>query len=118
VSTFPVLKTGAVAQFPASRGVSFATEAIQFLDGTEQRFRDYSRPYHSWIIRLSFLDDTELQNMRAFIQHNGPAGLFSFIDPWDQTVYPNCRIDGVAAVDVLNGPIQAAASVTIRETNT
>ena len=44
MSAFPKLKTGAVAQYPASRALSQATEVVRFLDGTEQRYRAAGRP--------------------------------------------------------------------------
>jgi phage-related protein len=118
MSSFPVLKTGAVIQFPAIRKLEFTTDVIQFIDGAEQRFRGYDRQYRSWTIRLAALDETELQRVRAFAQQNGATGLFSFTDPWDGTVYPSCRIDGTGLEDMLNGLARAATSVVIREFRT
>src|SRR5437879_574409 len=118
MSSFPVLKTGAVLQFPASRALEFSTDVIQFIDGSEQRFRGYAGQYRLWMIRLNALDETELQKMRSFAQDNGATGLFSFTDPWDGTVYPSCRIDGTGIEDLLSGPAQAATSLVIREFRT
>lgn len=113
---FPILKTGAVIQFPASRVIQFATDVIQFLDGTEQRSPNYVQPFQSWIVKLSSLDETELQNIRAFIQEmNGAVGLFSFTDPWDSTVYPNCSLQGDMYTDSLIGPTQSVTNLIIRE---
>ena len=118
MSSFPVLKTGAVIQYPASRALEYATDVIQFIDGAEQRFRGFDQSYRSWTIRLDALDETELQRVRAFAQQNGATGLFSFTDPWDGTVYASCRIDGTGLEYLLNGPAQAATSVVIREFRT
>src|ERR1039457_4999921 len=118
MGTFPVLKTGAVVQFPASRALDCATDVIQFIDGAEQRFRDYARPYRRWMVRLEALDETELQSARSFVQENGATGLFSFTDPWDGTVYSSCRIDGTGLLDLLSGPAQAATNVVIWECTT
>src|SRR5258708_3829781 len=118
MSTFPALKTGAIIQFPASRALDFTTDVIQFIDGAEQRFRDYGQPYRRWMIRLDLLDETEIQSTRAFVQENGTAGLFSFTDPWDGTVYPTCRIEGTGLLDQLNGPAQGATSLTILQCRT
>ena len=115
MSTFPVLKTGAVIQFPATRAQEFATDVIQFIDGTEQRFRNYAQPYRRWLIQLDALDETELQAARNFSNETGTAGLFSFTDPWDSAVYPTCRIDGAGMSDVSNGPARAATSFIVRE---
>ncbi len=115
MSTFPVLSTGAVSQYPASRSFDFSTQLIQFYDGSEQRFREYANAYHRWSIKLQALDETELQNIRNFVQQNGVTGLFSFTDPWDQTVYANCRLDGTGITDSLTDPMQAQTSLTILE---
>jgi hypothetical protein len=118
MSSFPVLKTGAVIQYPANRALEYATDVIQFIDGGEQRFRGFDQPYRSWAIRLDALDETELQKTRAFVLDNGTTGLFSFTDPWDGTVYPSCRIDGTGLRDLLSGPGLAATDLVIREVRT
>jgi hypothetical protein len=119
MSTFPVLKTGAVIQVPASRAIQFLTDVVQFLDGSEQRFRSYAQPYHRWSVKFDALDETELQNIRAFVQQaNGAAGLFSFTDPWDGTVYAKCSIEGDAVADSITGPMQSGTSLVIRENKT
>jgi hypothetical protein len=118
MSSFPTLKTGAVIQFPAIRTLEFTTDVIQFIDGAEQRFRSYDRQYRSWTIRFAALDETELQETRAFALANGATGLFSFTDPWDGIVYPSCRIDGTGLEDLLSGPARAATGLVIREFRT
>jgi hypothetical protein len=40
MATFPKLKTNAVAQYPASKTARYQNQALRFLDGTEQRYRD------------------------------------------------------------------------------
>jgi hypothetical protein len=60
VATFPTLKTGAVAQYGSSRTRGFSTQVFRFLDGSEQRFQDYGAPLRRWTIRLSLLDEAEL----------------------------------------------------------
>ena len=118
MGTFPVLKTGAVIQVPATRTIQFATDVVQFLDGREQRFRSYVQPYHRWSVKFDALDETELQNIRAFVQQvNGAAGSFSFTDPWDGTVYAACSIEGAVA-DSVTGPMQSGTSLFIRENKT
>ena len=90
---FPTLKTGAVMQYPAKRMLRFNTDVIRFLDGTEQRFRDNSSVLHRWIIQLDLLDEAELAALDQFFCLNqGRFGSFSFTDPWDGTVYPNCSL--------------------------
>ena len=119
MSTFPILKTGAVIQVPASRTLRFATEVVQFIDGSEQRFRGYAQPYRRWILTFDTLDEDELQNIRTFVQQvNGAADLFSFTDPWDGAVYATCSIEDATVTDSLKGPMQGGTSLIIRENRT
>ena|SRR5450432_2042861 len=92
---FPTLKTGAVVQYPAKRVLRFNTQALRFLDGSEQRFRDNSSILHYWTIQLDLLDASELAALDSFfVSNQGSFGKFSFTDPWDGTVYPNCSLAG------------------------
>jgi len=61
---------------------------FRFLDGREQRFQDYGAPLRQWTIRLSLLDEAELNALESFFRsHGGKAQSFAFPDPWDGTVY-------------------------------
>ena len=94
MSDFPLLKTGAVMQYPGERGRLFSTEIIQFIDGSEQRYRNYSGSLLRWAIRLENLDEEELGRIEAFYaQEQGEFGTFSFTDPWDGTEYPECQFE-------------------------
>jgi phage-related protein len=116
MNTFPALKTGAIIQMPSSRAIQFSTDVVKFVDGGEQRFRSFAQPYHRWVVRFAVLDEAELQNIRAFVQQmDGAAGLFSFTDPWDGTVYAKCSLEGDATVDSLRGPMQNGTTLIIRE---
>lgn len=91
MATFPVLKTGAVAQYPSSRRVQASTRVLRFLDGTEQRFEELGEPIRSWVIRLTNVSDEELYAVEAFfVSQQGSHGEFAFVDPWDGAEYPNC----------------------------
>ncbi|HYW41658.1 MAG TPA: DUF2460 domain-containing protein [Bryobacteraceae bacterium] len=93
MATFPNLKTSAVAQYPAQRTLSFQNQALRFLDGTEQRYRDSAGPLHRWVIRLSQLDEGEAAALDAFLAANQGAFVnFAFTDPWDGQVYQNCSL--------------------------
>ena len=65
MATFPILKTTAVAQYPAMRYVQFRNQTVRFVDGTEQRYRDASGPLHRWGIQLSELDESEIAAVEA-----------------------------------------------------
>lgn len=116
MSTFPTLKTGAVTQYPAQRMVTFSTVALQFVDGSEQRFRSYSAPLHQWVVQLNLLDQSELQNFQEFFRTMaGSAEDFSFTDPWDGTSYPSCSLASDTMSVVLNGEWSGQTSLTIVE---
>jgi len=93
--SFPILKTTAVAQYPAVRYVEFRNQTVRFVDGTEQRYRDASGPLHRWGIRLNELDESEMAAIEEFFAANqGAFGSFAFTDPWDGKVYNNCSLTG------------------------
>jgi hypothetical protein len=116
VASFPALKTGVVAQYPTDRQKNFSTQVLRFLDGSEQRFPAYGATLRRWVIRLELLDEGELTNLgRFFEEQGGRAGVFSFTDPFDATVYPSCSFDADEFQAVFAGPQEGKASVTIRE---
>jgi len=116
---FPTLKTGAVMQYPAKRTLLYKTDIIRFLDGTEQRFRDSPSVLHRWIIPLDLLDESELSAFdQFFISNQGRFGSFSFTDPWDGTVYPNCSLAIDTSSFTLSGEMRGGTTVTVCENRT
>jgi len=116
MSTFPTLKTGAVMQYPAQRGIQFSTVVLQFVDGSEQRFQIYQGPRHRWVIQLSLLDQAELQELQEFFRSlDGPAQNFSFTDPWDGTSYPSCSLESDSMAAALTGEWNGETSLTVLE---
>jgi hypothetical protein len=116
MTIFPQLKTGAVAQYPATKVLRFQTQTIRFLDGSEQRYRDSAGPLHQWVIRFSELDEAEMAAFDSFlIENQGRLGNFSFTDPWDGIQYQSCSL----ADDVLNvtslAEMRGQTSVTVIE---
>jgi hypothetical protein len=110
------LKTGAVAQYPADRAVQFSTQVYRFLDGSEQRFPAYGAPLHRWAIRLNLLDEVEMSALGDFfVSQEGRSGTFSFTDPWDGTVYPNCSFESDTLAMEFEGPQQGAMQTIVRE---
>ncbi len=94
MSAFPLLKTGAVAQHPATRVIQHSTCVLRFVDGDEQRFRNYAQPLKQWTIRLGLLDDDEMNRLEEFFRsQQGRLGSFSFTDPWDGVVYNECSLE-------------------------
>ncbi len=115
MALFPILKTSAVAQYPAERQVRFRTHVVEFIDGTEQRFREYSAPLGRWVIRLHQLTATEYQAVLSFFDDAGPASPFSFTDPWDGTVHTNCTIEDSELTVELRDEFNTRTQLTIRE---
>src|SRR5215469_15473775 len=94
MSDFPLLNTGAVMQYPARKAIQFSTQAVRFVDGTEQRFPGYATLLRRWAIQLGQLTEDEMSRLADFFSvQAGSAGNFSFTDPWDGTVYPNCHFE-------------------------
>jgi hypothetical protein len=116
---FPTLKTGAIMQYPATKTLLFNTDAIRFLDGTEQRFRDNPSVLHQWIVQLDLLDEAELAALdQFFLSNQGRFGSFSFTDPWDGTVYANCSLAGDTFSFQLRGEMRGKTTVTVCENRT
>ncbi len=64
--------------------MQFSTTVLQFVDGSEQRFCNYQAALHRWVIQLSLLDQSELQQLQEFFRGIvGRAGDFAFTDPLD-----------------------------------
>ena len=115
----PTLKTGAVMQYPAKRALQFNTEAIRFLDGTEQRFRDNPSVLHQWTIQLDLLDESELAELdQFFVSNQGRFGSFSFTDPWDGTVYPNCSLAKDTYGFQLRGEMRGKTTLSVCQNRT
>ncbi|MEN6534422.1 MAG: DUF2460 domain-containing protein [Bryobacteraceae bacterium] len=108
MADFPVLKTGAVAQYPASRAIEYSTRVLWFVDGSEQRYRQHAAATRRWVIELSLLDEEEMASIEAFFQsEQGQFGNFAFTDPFSGTTYSNCNLENdrieLAYEDVLRG---------------
>ncbi len=116
MSTFPQLKSGAVAQYPLRRGLRFATHVTRFLDGTEQRFRQLANVRRRWIIRLDLLDETEISMLEDFFAaRKGRLESFTFVDPRDATSYPDCSFESDDIALSMTGPMDSRTQLIIRQ---
>jgi hypothetical protein len=116
VASFPLLKTGAVAQYPADRTRRFSTRVLRFLDGGEQRFAGFAAPLKRWLVRLELLDDAELATFEEFfVAQGGRAGVFTFTDPWNGTVHPNCSFEDDGMTADYRGRGDGATSMVVKE---
>ena len=119
MAAFPLLSTGAVAQYPSSRVVEAPVLVLRFLDGREQRFPGTRGPGRRWVVRLSCVNDSELAAIEAFFTaQQGRTGSFSFTDPWDGVVYPDCSFEEDELRAVLTAEDRGAVTVVIRENRT
>lgn len=116
MTTFPNLRTSAVAQYPARRATAFQNQTVLFVGGGEQRYRDSAGPLHRWEIALARLDEREIAQLAEFFAENeGALGNFAFTDPWDGTVYTNCSLDSDALECEGLGEMDGTTSLAIRE---
>jgi hypothetical protein len=112
--TFPVLKTGAAAQYPLDFGVRFATQTVRFMDGSHQRFRLYGAGLRRWTLKLDLLDEDELAAVIAFVEQQGSAP-FAFTDPITGAVASNCVIAGRQLDVTMKGEMRGQTTVVIEE---
>ncbi len=91
MATFPLLKTGAVAQHPLELTTRFKTQAVQFLDGSRQSYALGSRGLRRWRIELDLLDDCEMAALISFVEQQQGAS-FSFYDPISSSSVANCVV--------------------------
>ena len=119
MSDFPTLNTGAVMQYPAGRDTRFSTQVIRFVDGSEQRFRNFGASLRRWIIQLDQLTDSEMASMRNFFRsQRGAAGTFSFTDPWDSTEYANCSLEGDEMIEDFVAVGRGRTTLVVKENRT
>lgn len=119
MATLPLLRTGAVMQYPAVKETRFATGIVRFLDGSEQRYRDYARPLRRWVVRLDLLDEAELAALEDFfVEQDGPFESFAFVDPADGQAYPDCSLEGDEMETEFAGELRGGTKFTIRENRT
>jgi uncharacterized protein DUF2460 len=119
MQTFPTLKTGAVAQYPASRRVEYQNQAVRFVDGTEQRYRDSGGPRRRWEIALRLLDEGELAAIEEFFgAAGGTFNKFAFVDPWDGVEYADCSLAEDALEIAATGEMRGGATLIVVENRT
>jgi hypothetical protein len=115
-TTFPHLKTSAVAQYPARRAMAFRNQVLRFVDGREQRHRDSAGPLHRWEVLLERLDEGEIAKIADFFAANeGAYGDFEFTDPLDGRVYPHCSVASDELEIGATGEMCGATAVVILE---
>ena len=117
MSSFPTLKTGAALQYPATKSMHYRTQVFRFLDGTEQRYRDFGTPLRQWAVQLDLLDESELASFgQFFVSEQGAFGNFPFTDPWTQEALPACSLGQDELTSELLGPARNKTKLVVTET--
>lgn len=117
MTAFPVLSTGAVAQYPLGQTQSFATEVIRFLDASDQRCIVRANGLRQWLVRLDQLNEAELAALEGFFaQMQGASTLFTFFDPITGQAVQNCRLANGPYVTTYTANDLGAAQLIITET--
>jgi hypothetical protein len=114
MATFPALKTGAVAQYPLNSGLSFSTQAVRFMDGSQQKFRLYGAGLRQWTLKLDQLDEQELAAVIAFVEQQGSA-VFAFTDPITGENAATCTISGQQFDATMDREWSGQTTVVIQE---
>jgi hypothetical protein len=111
---FPILKTGAVAQYPLTRELRLQNQTLRFVGGTQQRYRDSGSTRLRWVIQLSLLDEGELAAVEEFfLTQEGGYGSFTFTDPWDGVAYEECRLESDELGLLSSEEMQGETTVTV-----
>ena len=114
MAEFPKLKTGVTAQYPSNREFRFSTEIRRFVDGTEQRYRDFRGHRKRWVIRLSLLDEAERETLIEFYRgEQGRLGTFDFEDPWSGMVVTGCRFDRDSLAARADGEFDSSSEIVV-----
>lgn len=113
---FPTFKTGCIIQYPTERSVHYSTGVVQFLDGSEQRFRRYQQPLKRWCVRLSQLDETEMTTLETFVDNiQKNASVFRFTDPWSGITHERCRLEQDEFLTQYEAPLNGQTNLLISE---
>ena len=114
MATFPVLKTGAVAQYPLGFGMRYATQSVHFLDGSQQKYPLMGTGLRRWTIHLNLLDEQELGTVIAFVERQGNAE-FTFRDPLTGADVPKCVLAGQNFEAMVQRDLSGKTTVEIEE---
>jgi hypothetical protein len=114
MATFPTLRTGAVAQYPLKKTISFQTQAVRFLDGSRQRYRIQGSVLRGWAVQLNLLDEQELGSVIAFAEQQGSTP-FEFTDPVTGVTAATCILAGQTFDAGMTDEMKAQTTVLIQE---
>ena len=103
-------------QHPMSRQLSFSTEQVQFLDGSEQRYPTSSGEMKRWIVPMELLNEYEVQELERFFREcMGKFANFAFTDPIDGKEYGDCSLDQDSFEVSATGEMRRSAALVIKQ---
>lgn len=114
MASFPLLKTGAAAQYPLDYGLRYLTQSVRFLDGSQQKFPLYGTGMRRWTLKLDLLGEDELASVIAFVEQQGSAP-FAFSDPATGAMVANCVISGEQLDVTLKDEMKGQTTIVIEE---
>lgn len=118
MTTFPLLSSGAVTQYPTPQTTGQAAQVIRFIDGSDQRYLAQGRSLRQWEIQLNLLTDSELHELESFFAaQQGDYMPFTFPDPISGADVPNCRFGNPSLLTGYDGVNVNSTSFWVIETN-
>lgn len=88
---FPLLSSGAIAQYPSATSSVYRTRVMEFVGGNRQRYREIQGNVKRWIVHFDRLTPDELGRIEEFFrEHLGIGRSFAFTDPWSSEEYDEC----------------------------
>ena len=118
MATFPILNSGAVAQYPVNVVLGQSVQVLRFLDGSDQRFLNQGRQQRRWQINLNLLNESEISQIQSFfVAQQGEYSTFNFPDPISNQVIPECRLGTAGLVTDLIGIDKSSSTLWVVETN-
>ena len=116
MNSFPILRTGVMAQYPLTTARRFDTKVLEFVDGAEQRFPLMGASLTGWVLVYSQLDEAEMHALRTFVLSALECGeYFPFKDPETNVVHSKCRIAHAELSESWKGDGQGQTRIEIVE---
>jgi hypothetical protein len=114
MATFPILKSGAAAQYPLGVSERYVTQAVRFLDGSSHRYSIAGARLRRWQVKLDLLDESELGAVTAFVDAQG-SDVFTFVDPVTGASAEKCVLSGNPFEALMDDEMHGRASLVIEE---
>ena len=114
MADFPLLRTGALTQFPLTRSLRMPVQSVTFVDGSRQTYRLRAAPMRRWFVRLDQLDAEELNAVIDFAELQG-TDEFAFTDPLTGSDVARCVIGDPGLESGMQSELWGQTILTIEE---